>query len=402
VEISVDEVSPMSEVTVKPKKKSSGISASPGRAKAKFKPIRVNVRSLVHSGPAAKNQARKKNLFARKTSNTEVSDASSVERAPRVLSISHQDSDISLATPDILSPVAEAHLDLYHQASSPCILCQICKTYMSVTDFLKHHHQKHSESLVELPQRRKLVPFNKEKMTKFEQSLWVQFLTRRSELDQQSLGVTYPSPAESHHSEEMYNSSPPPLVVRHKSKDEGFFTMATASLGIGETCMSPKPGDVAGTEAGRVSEGDVKVVETTSTPVPSQSYPPSPFPNPVPPSTHTVHEEKLAHSVSVDAMPFAASGSARPQSSQQQRNRRLSSSPSGVRTSSRQRKSKRFFGCENYEFNAGGKKSAVGDDDGPENEDQGVDILDSDSSIGSSVYHLHATTASVPHGAETG
>lgn len=424
MEISVDEVSPTPVSSVKNKKRSPGASNSASLGTSarslKSKLIKVNVRSLVHSGPFNKGQPRKKGLFGRKkSSNGSGSEtAVSVDHPLHVLQVSHINSDAALdSSLDKLSPAADVHLDLYQQPSSLCVLCHICKTYMSVADFLKHQHLGGSQDLVEVAHQRKLVPFHKDNLTADEREMWLKFQSLRSNLDNSKVTPLPACERSKVAKEGIYCSSPPELVIRQKCIAENTCSIAhenavlgteeNAVLGTENSCLSPQSASMAVAED--VFESNSKetlvVNGTLQQVLPRARDLPLPLSTPVPLadsalSKHTQNEEKLVISATVLPDPSPVPMHTRRHTLHQQRSRKLSSSPTNVRTSSRQRQSKRFFGCENYEFTAGGKRSSQnGEDDG---QDADVDVLDGgDVNLSSSTSHLHPT-GSVLHESESG
>ncbi|XP_076460287.1 uncharacterized protein LOC143293367 [Babylonia areolata] len=435
----------------KNKKRSPGssaagtLSASGRSPKSKYGPIKVNVKSLVSSmgSLADGSQPRKKNLFGRKPSSTDVvvdgpEEAAAVHPNPlRVLKISHQDMEAtSPPTPHVLSPTAEVHLDLYNRASSPCVKCRTCHKFLSVADFLKHQHvsgeggkdtgsKPQQTDVGPGGQRRILVPMNKENISLEEQRLWNEFVALQESLDHSasvaSMGA-YPltplspaspvgssantfgdvhSPGVDHsHLMTMTPESPhPPPCCLHNGHQMGL-DMETAAQPVVMDTTAPVNTDPC-------SASDPHGI----LPFPSESYPwdsqlqssPSPLSPPLP--TCTQKEEKCLLN-NVDSSDREVQSNLKPVTAGKkqwslQRQRRNSPNNTNIRTSSRKRETKRLYSFEKYEFSVGGKKGGRGETDTQDLVDDLPDSLMDDGrvAINSTVLHLASDTLQEPQNA---
>ena len=148
-------------------------------AKSKFKPLKVKVGSLLNfagskksASPGTSPSKKQGGLFSRSNS----SSSSSSPRV-RVLAVAHQSAfsgDEQEAR--LPSQPAEIHLDLFTRASSPCVRCQTCSQFLSVPDFMRHHHvNMDNEWLATEAAHRVLVPRNQENISESEKKLWEEF-----------------------------------------------------------------------------------------------------------------------------------------------------------------------------------------------------------------------------------
>lgn len=405
-EITVDSDSPdaVAAVSVKNKKRSPGsssaasLSTSSRSPKSRFGPIRVNVKSLVSAGHSSSSsatfpttQTRKKNLFGRKASiiTTNSTEEVPLARPLRTLRISHQDAVVAAASgsQQILSPIAEVHLDLYKRASSPCVKCSTCNKFLSVPGFLKHQHcsavgdgsSSSSQGLVAVQQQRRLVPVNKENVSAEEQLLWNEFLALQARLDHcdgsPSLGAGSPvallsrpgtsldvdcrggqsTPADDRLLTSGLHHHPQGAGPVYNGLDTSSSISDSEMMAeVGATSMtSPDDGSCSNSDA--LSVGDsARASEDCWEPQISVCSPPT---LPLTPSTRT---EKFIRSVGLDkrAMPLLPSKASPPKKQPLQRSRRVAS-PDNVRTSSRKRMKKQFYSFENYEFCGGGSKKRM-------------------------------------------
>ncbi|KAL8613341.1 hypothetical protein ACOMHN_052580 [Nucella lapillus] len=442
-------------VGTKSKKRSPGsaaggnLNASSRSPKSKYGPIKVNVKSLVSSGGTLSldgSQPRKKNLFGRKSSSSSAVDV--VVDGPgeavvpcnplRVLRISHQDVE---ATPlPVSSPTAEVHLDLYKQASSPCVRCRTCDKFLSVGNFVKHQHASGGQEVIgstvhgdvgsSHPPRRILVPLNKENISLEEQRLWNEFVALQESLDctvsVASMGA-YPltplSPAspigsslnmfsgEGGHSlavDELHlmtPESPHPASLPNGHNEDKDSEVAPASVTtVMEENRVLSPCSALDAINGKDSSLSAEAAKCTWD-SPLLSFPASPLP----PTTHTLNEEKwLARSagsedreLQLHPQTVPCSSGSKKQWPLQQRSKRNSPAPS-VRTSSRKRETKRLYSFENYDYGVGGKKGGRGDTDTQDFEDDLQDtttttVLDGGNSVASSNALLHLASATPVH-----
>ncbi|KAK7111033.1 uncharacterized protein [Littorina saxatilis] len=407
-EISVDGDSP--EITAdgakNNKKRSPGssgvvpLSSTNRSPKSSFGPIKVNVKSLVSAGQSTtghSTQPRKKNLFGRKTGSTDTAVLDTVEAnstSRRVLRISHQDAEAASPRPDT-SPVAEVHLDLYKHSSSPCVRCSTCDQYLSVAAFLKHHHTTENlQGLVSA--KRTIVPRNKENISADEQRLWNEFVGLQERLDHSvnaiSMGVYPLSPQGASECPESLEAACGKAALPHSHYQQG---ANHENSGV--------DGDVPGYDSSMDSSSVCDDAATTADRSVDSPWEPqisvcSPPPFPLP-STHTEIEEKLVgkNAVDIDRKTHPAPKKATSVKKQQAQQPRQDAALLNVRTSSRKRKRKQFYGFENYDFAAGGKKSGRGDGDAQDSvvdvtgtmpEDEAI-VNGIDSSSGPLASHVH-------------
>ena len=392
-----------SAVTMKNKKRSPGSSAavslstSSRSPKSRFGPIRVNVKSLVsasHSITSPAAQTRKKNLFGRKAGSTNmtVDACEDVSRAHalRILRISHQDAEASGAasTQQILSPMAEVHLDLYKRSTSPCVKCSTCDKFLSVPAFLKHQHSSAvgaygSQDLIDVQQQRKLVPVNKENVSAEERQLWREFVALQARLEHRDgaaspqagpqallsqaattrdtgCGGARPTSARDHWmSSELRQRQQAAGRVYNGLDTSASVSDSEVMAEIGATSMtSPDDGSCSNSDAMSIGYA-VRPAEDCWEPQIAVCSPPS-RPRTLAPATHTEREEKIVNNVKVDrkVIPLIPTKAVPPKKQCQQRSRRIAS-PDNVRMSSRKRTKKQFYSFENYEFCGGGSKKRL-------------------------------------------
>lgn len=145
-------------------------------SRSKFKPLKLKMNSLFKSAGNKKDcspgvSPPKKGLFSRSNS------SSSSERHVRVLAVAHQSAVVNEKQESHLpSQPADIHLDLFTRSSSPCVRCQTCCQFLSVPDFMRHHHvAMDNEWLATEAADRILVPRNKENISESEKKLWEEF-----------------------------------------------------------------------------------------------------------------------------------------------------------------------------------------------------------------------------------
>ena len=391
VEISVDEVSPDPVKTQpsKNKKRSHGSHALSslglnGRTnKSKFGPIKVNVRSLVHGGPS---RFKKKKLISK---NKKENVVTSSNPPKRILSVTHQDTSSTLTICEsqniLMPPTADVYVDLFEKASALCVMCRVCQAKLSISGFLKHQHTTNDLSLVHVPQPRKLLLIDDGNVTLEDRKLWAEFVqrcalfetsaksankklksqvpeTQKASVDRSEATKKTNVPKVKQESvnekpkEEPLPScdSPPTLIVRQKSKP---------ILPVVETPPEKDTDSPTFPESDDTESNIVVSTNQESDKLSNIILPPSPaF---TPPSAHS-EQTKTVLEPSGDKYPSSVVT--------QQRSRKRSQSPTNVRHSSRKRKSKRLFGCENYEF-ASKRNSSLTDED---SQDGDIDILEQD------------------------
>lgn len=401
-EITVDGDSPDAlAVNMKNKKRSPGSSAavslstSSRSPKSRFGPIRVNVKSLVsasHSTTSPATQPRKKNLFGRKAGSInmtmDIPEEVSQARPVRILRVSHQDAETSAASSSrhILSPLAEVHLDLYTRSTSPCVRCTTCNKFLSVPAFLKHQHGStagaySSQILVDVQQRRRLVPVNKENVSAEEQHLWNEFVALQARHDHcdgaaspESCSVSLLSLAGTSQDIDCGGARPDSAhddmltseLQQHQQGVghvcNGLDTSTSVSdsemmAEVGATSMT-SPGDGSCSNSDAMSIGDTaRPAEDCWEPQISVCSPPTLT---LPTSAHTEREEKFTDKVELNKkeIPLIPTKAVLPKKQPLQRSRRIAS-PDNVRMSSRKRTKKQFYSFENYEFCGGGGKKRL-------------------------------------------
>ncbi|XP_005098080.1 uncharacterized protein LOC101862268 [Aplysia californica] len=144
------------------------------QAKSKFRPLKLKVNSLLNfAGNKKSPSPTKKGLFSRSNS----SSSSTSDRPLRVLAVAHQPALLNEKEESHLpSQPADIHLDLFTRSSSPCVRCQTCSQFLSVPDFMRHHHvAMDNEWLATEAAHRILVPRNKENISEQEKKLWEEF-----------------------------------------------------------------------------------------------------------------------------------------------------------------------------------------------------------------------------------